>query len=49
MIDGFLALPGGAPASLALTLEDPIPRLVEAGLFRAAYEAEDFAGHLDGG
>lgn len=46
-IDGFVAVPGGSAKSLDLTLEQLLPRLAEAGLFRAAYSGETLAAHLD--
>ena len=46
-IDGFVAVPGGSPRSLDLTLEQLLPRLAEAGLYRATYSGETLAAHLD--
>lgn len=46
-IDGFIAVPGGSPRSLDLLLDALIPRLVQEGLFRAAYSADTLRGHLD--
>jgi alkanesulfonate monooxygenase SsuD/methylene tetrahydromethanopterin reductase-like flavin-dependent oxidoreductase (luciferase family) len=46
-VDGFVAVPGGAPASLDLTLGELIPRLAEAGLFRSAYAGTTFLEHLE--
>ena len=46
-IDGFIAVPGGAPRSLDLTLDALIPRLAEAGLFRKAYRGDTLLAHLD--
>lgn len=45
-IDGFMAVPGGSVRSLDLTLEELVPRLAEAGLFRSAYSADTLMGHL---
>lgn len=45
-IDGFVAVPGGSTTSLHLTLEDLIPRLAEAGIFRETYRGGTFADHL---
>lgn len=45
-IDGFIALPGGSVASMRLTLDRLMPRLVDGGLFREAYRGATFAGHL---
>ena len=46
-IDGFVAVPGGSARSLDLALEQLLPRLAEAGLFRVAYSGETLAAHLD--
>ncbi len=46
-IDGFIAVPGGARTSLILTLEELIPRLAEAGLFRDRYSGTTFMEHLE--
>ncbi|WP_010140757.1 NtaA/DmoA family FMN-dependent monooxygenase [Oceanicola sp. S124] len=45
-IDGFVAVPGGAPRSMHLTLEQLVPRLAEAGLFRKRYTNSTLTGHL---
>ncbi len=44
--DGFIALPGGAPQSLDLLLDELVPRLVEAGRFRREYTAGTFAENM---
>lgn len=46
-IDGFIAVPGGAPRSLDLTLEELLPRLAEAGLFRRSYSGDTLLEHLE--
>jgi len=46
-VDGFVAVPGGAPSSLDLTLGELIPRLAEAGLFRSTYSGTTFLEHLE--
>ena len=46
-IDGFLAAPGGSVESLHCVLEQLVPRLVEAGLFRSRYTGTTFMEHLD--
>ncbi|MEM9030329.1 MAG: NtaA/DmoA family FMN-dependent monooxygenase [Pseudomonadota bacterium] len=46
-IDGFIAVPGGSTASMALTLDELVPRLAEDGLFRSDYGGATFAGHLN--
>ncbi|AXK67831.1 NtaA/DmoA family FMN-dependent monooxygenase [Burkholderia sp. IDO3] len=46
-IDGFLAAPGGSVESVHRVLEQLIPRLVEAGLFRSRYAGTTFMAHLD--
>ena len=46
-IDGFLAAPGGSVESLHCVLEQLVPRLVEAGLFRSHYTGTTFMEHLD--
>ena len=43
---GQIALPGGAPQSLDLLLDELVPRLVEAGRFRRGYTAETFAENM---
>ncbi|NPD14015.1 NtaA/DmoA family FMN-dependent monooxygenase [Xinfangfangia sp. D13-10-4-6] len=45
-IDGFIAVPGGAPQSLHLTLNDLVPRLRDAGHFRHAYQGDTLVSHL---
>ncbi|MEF2072684.1 NtaA/DmoA family FMN-dependent monooxygenase [Consotaella aegiceratis] len=45
-IDGFVALPGGSVGSMRLALDEMIPRLAEAGLFRSDYAGATFADHL---
>ncbi|AMY71489.1 NtaA/DmoA family FMN-dependent monooxygenase [Frigidibacter mobilis] len=45
-IDGFICTPGGAPSSRDLALNELMPRLAEAGLFRKAYASDSFLGHL---
>ncbi|MBB2972788.1 NtaA/DmoA family FMN-dependent monooxygenase [Mesorhizobium sp. RMAD-H1] len=45
-IDGFIAVPGGSVSSLHLVLDELVPRLVEAGLFRESYSGTTFADHL---
>lgn len=45
-IDGFIAAPGGSTMSLDLTLDQVIPRLVSAELFRKGYTCATLAGHL---
>jgi len=46
-IDGFIAAPGGSVESLTLFLDQLMPRLVQAGLFREGYSGSTFAHHLD--
>ncbi|UQS88722.1 NtaA/DmoA family FMN-dependent monooxygenase [Pseudomonas chlororaphis subsp. piscium] len=46
-IDGFIAAPGGSIGSMHLFLEQVVPRLVEAGLFREHYRGTTFAEHLE--
>ncbi|KTC24953.1 monooxygenase [Pseudomonas putida] len=46
-IDGFIAAPGGSVESLNLFLDQLMPRLVQAGLFRKGYSGSTFAHHLD--
>lgn len=48
-IDGFVAVPGGAPSSLDLTLGELIPRLAETGHFRSAYSGDTLLHHLQEG
>lgn len=45
-IDGFVAVPGGSVASMLLVLEQLLPRLGDAGLFRTGYSGHTFADHL---
>ena len=45
-IDGFIILPGGSVEALRLALDDLMPRLVEARLFRDEYRGSTFADHL---
>lgn len=45
-IDGFIAVPGGSVGSLHRVLEELVPRLAEAGLFRKEYLGATFLGHL---
>lgn len=45
-MDGFIALPGGAPQSLTLLLEQVVPHLADAGLFRRAYAGRRLRDHL---
>lgn len=47
-IDGFIALPGGSVSSMHRVLDELLPRLSEAGLFRKAYAGRSFASHLCG-
>ncbi|MCL2894373.1 NtaA/DmoA family FMN-dependent monooxygenase [Brenneria tiliae] len=44
--DGFIALPGGSPASLDLLFDELIPRLAERGLFRRDYSGNTLRQHL---
>lgn len=44
--DGFILLPGGALSSLELFLDEVVPRLVDAGLFRSDYRGSTLADHL---
>ena len=46
-IDGFIAVPGGAPESLRLTLEELVPHLATNGLFRSAYSGKTLLSHLE--
>ncbi len=46
-IDGFIAVPGGSVASMRLVLDEVIPCLTEAGLFRTDYSGETFMDHLE--
>ncbi|MEI2384352.1 NtaA/DmoA family FMN-dependent monooxygenase [Breoghania sp. JC706] len=45
-MDGFIAVPGGSVACMHRTLDEMIPRLSEAGLFRNDYSGTTFAEHL---
>lgn len=45
-IDGFIALPGGAPAVRQAVLREVVPALAEAGLFRRAYAGRTLRDHL---
>lgn len=47
-IDGFVALPGGSWDCVDRVLGGLIPRLARAGLFRAAYQGDTLAHHLEG-
>lgn len=44
--DGFIALPGGAWQSLDLFLQEVVPGLARAGLFRTRYEGMTLRAHL---
>ena len=44
--DGFIALPGGSVGSLDLFLDELVPRLTEAGLFRRDYSGRTLRSHL---
>ncbi|MEP2183169.1 LLM class flavin-dependent oxidoreductase, partial [Roseibium sp.] len=46
-IDGFIAVPGGSVASMRLVLDEVVPRLAEAGLFRTDYSGNTFMDHLE--
>lgn len=46
VMDGFIAAPGGSFGSVYSFLDEVVPRLVELGLFRAAYRGTTFAEHL---
>ncbi|KAF1066825.1 MAG: Nitrilotriacetate monooxygenase component A [Pseudomonas citronellolis] len=46
VMDGFIAAPGGSFGSVYLFLDQVVPRLVEAGLFRSHYHGSTFAEHL---
>lgn len=48
-MDGFIAVPGGSVSSMHLVMDELIPRLAEAGLFRSAYSADTFYGRLKEG
>lgn len=45
-LDGFIALPGGSPASLSLFFEELIPLLQRRGLFRTEYDGATLRDHL---
>ena len=45
-IDGFIAVPGGSPESLRLTLEELVPLLSKAGRFRWEYAGDTLFSHL---
>lgn len=45
-IDGFVAVPGGSVASMRLVLDQLLPRLGDAELFRTGYSGHTFADHL---
>ncbi|MFJ3115155.1 NtaA/DmoA family FMN-dependent monooxygenase [Pseudomonas protegens] len=45
-MDGFIAAPGGSIRSMHIFLEQVIPMLVEAGLFRERYSGTTFIEHL---
>lgn len=45
-IDGFIAVPGGSVSSMHLCLDQFIPELSAAGLFRKDYDSTSFLGHL---
>ncbi|PTW56560.1 FMN-dependent oxidoreductase (nitrilotriacetate monooxygenase family) [Breoghania corrubedonensis] len=45
-MDGFIAVPGGSVECMHRTLDEVIPRLSEAGLFRKDYCGTTFADHL---
>ncbi|MCU1734626.1 NtaA/DmoA family FMN-dependent monooxygenase [Pseudomonas sp. 20P_3.2_Bac4] len=45
-MDGFIAAPGGSVESVHLFLDEVVPRLVEAGLFRERYSGSTFIEHL---
>ncbi|GGF50209.1 hypothetical protein GCM10007301_06910 [Azorhizobium oxalatiphilum] len=47
-IDGFIATPGGSVDCMHLVLDDLVPRLTEAGLFRKDYTGTTFFEHLQG-
>lgn len=47
-IDGFICTPGGGWGSFGLALTELLPMLTDAGLFRDAYTADTFLGHLGG-
>ena len=45
-MDGFIAAPGGSIRSMHIFLEQVVPLLVRAGLFREAYSGSTFMDHL---
>lgn len=45
-LDGFIALPGGSPDSLALFFEELIPLLQRRNLFRSEYDGATLRDHL---
>lgn len=45
-LDGFIALPGGSPASLALFFDELIPILRRRNLFRSEYDGATLRHHL---
>lgn len=45
-VDGFIAVPGGSVEAVRLTLEELVPELGDAGLFRKEYRGETFLSHL---
>lgn len=45
-LDGFIALPGGSPTSLALFFDELIPLLQRRGLFRTDYNGATLRDHL---
>ncbi|UXS03745.1 NtaA/DmoA family FMN-dependent monooxygenase [Agrobacterium tumefaciens] len=45
-LDGFIALPGGSPASLALFFDELVPLLQQRGLFRTEYKGATLRDHL---
>lgn len=48
-MDGFIAVPGGSVSSMRLVMDALVPQLAEAGMFRKAYSADTFYGHLKEG
>ncbi|MBK0002002.1 NtaA/DmoA family FMN-dependent monooxygenase [Erwinia sp. S43] len=45
-LDGIIAIPGGSPGCMDLTLSQLMPRLSEEGLLRREYSSTTLAGHL---
>ncbi|NNS10145.1 NtaA/DmoA family FMN-dependent monooxygenase [Erwinia sp. JH02] len=45
-LDGIIAIPGGSPGCMDLTLGQLMPRLSEEGLLRSEYTSTTLAGHL---